>query len=229
MMFKLPELPYPYDALSPVLSETTLRTHHDKHHAKYVEVTNALLAESGGSATSLEDVVSQAWLRAARKLFNNAAQALNHAFYWECMGPAESAPSGALSSAIATTFDGVEDLRGKFIAEGAAHFGSGWVWLTLREGKLQILTTHDGDTVMRVPGLTPLLVCDLWEHAYYLDHRNDRGAYLAGWWDRLVDWRFVGRQFDAAAGRAAAWAFPRPVASERLSRQAPQTSAARSH
>ena len=229
MMFRLPELPYSYDALSPVLSEATLRTHHDKHHAKYIEVTNALLAESGGRATSLEDVVNQAWGRGARKLFNNAAQALNHAFYWECMSPDASAPEGALSAAIVTAFDGIGGLRAKFIAEGAAHFGSGWVWLTLRERKLQILTTHDGDTVMRVPGLTPLLVCDLWEHAYYLDHRNDRGAYLAGWWDRLVDWSFVGRQFDAAAGRAAAWAFPRPIASERLSRTSPQASAAGSH
>jgi superoxide dismutase, Fe-Mn family len=228
-MFRLPDLPYPYDALSPILSEATLRTHHDKHHAKYVEITNALVAEAGGQTTSLEDVVDKAWHRGARKLFNNAAQALNHAFYWECMAPAASAPSGALSSAIATAFDGIEDLRGKFIAEGAAHFGSGWVWLTVREGKLQILTTHDGDTVMRVPGLTPLLVCDLWEHAYYLDHRNDRGAYLAGWWDRLVDWPFVGQQFEAAAGRAAAWASPKPVASERLSRGSPQISAAGSH
>jgi Fe-Mn family superoxide dismutase len=211
-MFTLPELPYRYDALAPILSEATLRTHHDKHHAKYVEVTNALLAEAGSGAASLEEVVEKARRRGARKLFNNAAQALNHAFYWECMNPARTEPSAALSKAVASAFKGPEPLRRQFIEEGLDHFGSGWVWLTIREGRLQILATHDGDTVMRVAALTPLLVCDLWEHAYYLDHRNDRGAYLAGWWDRLVNWEFVSQQYEAAAGRAAAWAYPRPVA-----------------
>jgi Fe-Mn family superoxide dismutase len=210
-MFTLPDLPYGYDALQPILSDATLRTHHDKHHARYVEVTNSLLAEAGVSATSLEDVVDKASHRGDRKLFNNAAQALNHAFYWPCMSPDPGRPSEALATAIASTFDGLSGLRGKFIAEGLAHFGSGWVWLTVREGKLQILATHDGDTVMRVPGLTPLLVCDLWEHAYYLDHRNDRGAYLAGWWDRLADWSFASQQFEAAAGRADAWSYPKPI------------------
>jgi len=223
-MFTLPDLPYRYDALQPVLSDATLRTHHDKHHARYVEVTNSLLAEVGTGPSTLEDVVDKAWHRGARKLFNNAAQALNHAFYWESMGPDRAGPSQALAKAITSTFDGFSGLRGKFTAEGLSHFGSGWVWLTVREGKLQILTTHDGDTVMRIPGLTPLLVCDLWEHAYYLDHRNDRGAYLAGWWDRLANWSFASQQFEAAAGRTAAWSYPKPVANEAAPRAATASS-----
>ena len=227
-MFTLPDLPYRYDALQPVLSDATLRTHHDKHHARYVEVTNSLLAESGTTLTTLDDVVEKTWHRGARKLFNNAAQALNHAFYWQCMSPEPARPSEALAKAINSTFDGLSGLRGNFIAEGLGHFGSGWVWLTVREGKLQILATHDGDTVMRIPGLTPLLVCDLWEHAYYLDHRNDRGAYLAGWWDRLANWAFASQQFEAAAGRAAAWSYPKPLANEAPPKAASHSPAASS-
>jgi len=216
-MFTLPELPYRYDALRPVLSEATLRTHHAKHHRHYIEVTNALLARTGARTSSLEEVVEDAWRRSARKLFNNASQALNHAFYWECMAPGRTRPSPQLSQAMARAFGGLEDLRKRFVEEGLNHFGSGWIWLTIRQGKPQVMTTHDGDTAMRIPGLVPLLVCDLWEHAYYLDHRSDRAAYLAGWWDELVNWDFVSRQHEASVGMASAWTHPKSIASERLS------------
>ena len=205
-MIVLPKLPYGYDALEPVISETTMRTHHGKHHARYVDVTNTMLADTSTPGASLEQIVTKAWLRTAMKLFNNAAQALNHGFFWECMNPTASQPSGALLRALNETFDG--DARGKFIAEGLAHFGSGWVWLAANGDTLTILSTHDGDTVARMAGLTPLLVCDVWEHAYYLDHKNDRGAYLAGWWDRLANWSFAERQYEAALGRAAPWTYP---------------------
>ena len=211
-MILLPPLPYAYDALEPAISERTMRTHHDKHHARYVEVTNALVASVGNPGASLEEMVTKAWLRSARKLFNNAAQALNHGFFWECMTPDRSAPSGEFARALNLAFDG--DARAAFIAEGLGHFGSGWVWLVSNKGALTILSTHDADTVARMAGLTPLLVCDVWEHAYYLDHTSDRAAYLAGWWDKLANWAFAERQYEASVGRAAAWTYPALVEAE---------------
>ncbi|MBL8556191.1 MAG: superoxide dismutase [Phenylobacterium sp.] len=210
-MIVLPALPYAYDALQPVVSETTMRTHHDKHHARYVEVTNQMLADTPGEQGPLEQVVTRAWHRGARKLFNNAAQALNHGFFWDCMSPHLAPPSGDLAQALGRAFGG--DARAEFIAQGLGHFGSGWVWLTAERGVLSIVTTHDGDTVLRHEGVTPLLVCDLWEHAYYLDYRNDRGAYLSGWWDGAANWAFAQRQYEASLGRAEGWAYPAvPVA-----------------
>ena len=205
-MIVLPKLPYAYDALAPTISETTLRTHHDKHHARYVEVANALLAETAAEHAPLEHIVTKAWLRSARKLFNNAAQAFNHGFYWACMSPQGSAPIDEFARALDAAFDG--ELRARFIAEGLAHFGSGWIWLVSTQGVLTLLATHDGDSVIRMPGATPLLVCDVWEHAYYLDHKNDRAAYLNGWWDHLADWRFAQGQYEASLGRAQPWCYP---------------------
>jgi superoxide dismutase, Fe-Mn family len=212
-MIILPDLPYAYDALEPVISETTLRTHHDKHHARYVETANALLAPSRSGDAPLEQIVTNAWLREDKKLFNNAAQAFNHGIYWACMSPAPPAPSGEFAQVLEGAFDGA--LRGRFIAEGLAHFGSGWVWLVSARGTLSIATTHDGDSVVRMAGITPLLVCDLWEHAYYLDHKNNRSAYLEGWWDRLADWRFAQSQHQASLGRGQPWRYPAGEAFER--------------
>lgn len=205
-MIVLPALPYAYDALEPVISATTMRTHHDKHHARYVDVTNEMLADTLGAQHSLREVATRAWHRGARKLFNNAAQALNHGFFWDCMSPEISRPSGSLAQALGEVFGG--DVRGEFIAQGIGHFGSGWVWLTADRGVLAITTTHDGDTVLRQEGVTPLLVCDLWEHAYYLDYKNDRAAYLAAWWDGAVNWAFAERQYEASLDRAEPWSYP---------------------
>lgn len=207
-MIHLPHLPYAYDALAPHLSERTLRLHHGRHHARYVQVTNQLLAEAGWQAQTLEEVVVRAWSLSARKLFNNAAQALNHAFYWECMSPGRSRPSAQLARTLERRFGDLAKLREAFIAEGAGHFGSGWVWLYAQGGKVGLLSTHDGDSVARMDGLTPLLVCDVWEHAYYVDHQNDRAAYLVNWWDNLVNWSFVERQLEASEGRGPAWLYP---------------------
>lgn len=205
-MFTLPPLPYRHDALDPVISEQTLRLHHGKHHARYVETTNALLAARPGEFTSLEQVVAFANRAGDRKLFNNAGQAWNHAFFWSCMTPHESLPGGALLQAIRAAFGDVGALKAKFVQEGGGHFGSGWVWLVADSGGLRVTTTHDGDSALVHDG-TPLLVCDLWEHAYYLDHKNDRAGFLNAWWDRLVDWSFVERQFQAATGEGEAWRF----------------------
>jgi Fe-Mn family superoxide dismutase len=206
-MIRLPDLPYAYDALAPVLSEATLRTHHDKHHEKYVDVVNALTAKDDAEPRSLESLIRHAAPARDRKLFNNAAQAWNHGFFWACMTPGPSSPAGAVADAIRHMFGSLESLREAFLKEGADHFGSGWVWLAANDGRLSVFATHDADTAV-TRDLTPLLVCDLWEHAYYLDHRNDRGAYLAGWWDRLANWTFAEAQFAADAAGAPGWRYP---------------------
>lgn len=210
-MFELTPLPYAYDALEPVISAATLRVHHDKHHAKYVDTLNELLAKAGTSPESLEAVVRDAAGKAdARKLFNNAAQAWNHAFFWACMSPDASAPEAALADAIARDFGGIEALKAAFVKEGAEHFASGWVWLASDGSRLQVLSTHDADDLLTHRGLTPLLVCDLWEHAYYLDYKQDRKGFLEAWFDAMPDWSLAGRQLAAAADRGEAWKHPAP-------------------
>lgn len=205
-MFRLPPLPYPHDALAPTISETTMRTHHGKHHAKYIETTNSLLASRGEAPSSLEEAVRGAAKAGDRALFNNAGQAWNHAFFWCCMTPGQGRPQGSLLQAIEKDFGDLDKLKGSFVREGTGHFGSGWVWLMADGAALSIITTHDGDGALNHPGV-PLLVCDLWEHAYYLDHKNDRAGFLSAWWDNLVDWFFVAAQYDAARGRRPAWTF----------------------
>jgi Fe-Mn family superoxide dismutase len=210
-MFILPDLPYASGALAPVISEATLLTHHGKHHARYVESTNALLANGDASPATLEDVVRRA-ARGDTSLFNNAAQAWNHAFFWRCMRPGGAPVPDALAAAVALAFGDQAGLRSEFLAKGAAHFGSGWLWLVARGAVLSVISTHDAGSPLVDPGLTPLLVCDLWEHAYYLDHRNDRTGFLIAWWDQLVDWSFVGAQLDAAIADEAGWRYPEAVA-----------------
>ena len=208
-VFTLPPLPYAYDALTPVMSEQTLRTHHGKHHARYIEVTNSLLA--GQAPATLEAVVAAAEAAGDAKLFNNAAQALNHAFFWSCMSPQTTRPSGPLAEAIAAFPGGAEGLKERFLAEGAGHFGSGWVWLVSDRGALGIVSTHDAATTVGGEAV-PLLVCDVWEHAYYLDHKNDRAAFLKAWWDRAIDWDFASAQHRAAREGGALWSFERAQA-----------------
>ncbi len=206
-MFRLPDLPYDYAALAPVISEATLRTHHGKHHARYVQVTNELLEEANDHAGTLEAVIGAAARDGAHKLFNNAAQAWNHGFFWECMTPGGSQPSGPLVQAVAKAFGGLDQLKQAFTSEGAAHFGSGWVWLVADGDQLSVRSTHDAGTPIIASGLTPILVCDLWEHAYYLDHRNDRAGFLSAWWDLLVDWDFAAGQYAAATERQSGWRY----------------------
>ncbi|WP_334163753.1 superoxide dismutase [Phenylobacterium sp.] len=206
-MIPLPDLPYAHGALEPVISEATMRLHHGRHHARYVEVVNGLIAGDGHPATSLEALIRQAALAGERKLFNNAAQAWNHAFFWRCMTPESRPPVGGLAGAIVEQFGGLAELGEVFVGEGATHFGSGWVWLAAQDGRLQVLSTHDADTLV-TRDLIPLLVCDLWEHAYYLDHRQDRGGFLQAWWDRLPNWSFAQGQFDADRGEGVGWRHP---------------------
>jgi Fe-Mn family superoxide dismutase len=206
-MFTLPDLPYGYDALEPAMSSDTLHFHHDKHHKKYVDTVNQLVEKSGKHPASLEEVIEAAVKDGDKKLFNNAAQAWNHAFFWNCMTPKASKPQGDLLAAIERDFGGLDKLRDKFVADGEAQFGSGWAWLIEQDGKLSVVTTHDAHAPMATPGVKPLLVCDVWEHAYYLDHQNNRKAFLEAFFDRLANWSFAEQQLAAKQ----AWAYPVPV------------------
>ena len=206
-MFSLPELPYAYDALAPVISDRTLHFHHDKHHATYVKTTNELLAESGKPFGSLEEVVAQAHQAGETKLFNNSAQAWNHAFFWQCMSPNSKMPKSELKDAIDKAYGGLEGLKTTFVAEGAGHFASGWVWLAAdNSGGLKVMSTQDAANTLVEMKMTPLLVCDLWEHAYYLDYQNDRKAFLTKWFDALPNWAFAQQQF-ASRGNGGGWLF----------------------
>lgn len=211
-MFELPDLAYDHAALEPVISKATMHLHHDKHHKRYVDVTNQILEEKGQKPASLEDVVRETAGKAdAKKLFNNAAQSWNHAFFWVCMTPSKQAPSGDLAKAIDRDFGSLEKLKEEFVKAGVAHFGSGWVWLAAEGDTLKIIDTHDGEDLLPNKGLTPLIVCDLWEHAYYLDHKNDREAFLKAWFDALANWAFAADQYAAARGTGEAWRYPLPA------------------
>jgi superoxide dismutase, Fe-Mn family len=177
-MFILPKLSYDYSALEPTMSADTLHTHHDKHHKAYVEKTNELAQKAGLDGRALEDVVREAQRKGDAKLFHNAAQAWNHAFFWHCMTPKAGAATGALKTAIDQAFGGLDAFKDAFVEEGVNHFGSGWVWLAASSEGLKVVSTHDADDTLIKDGLFPLLVCDLWEHAYYLDYKNDRKAFL---------------------------------------------------
>ena len=210
-MFKLPDLPYAYDALEPVISDRTMHLHHDKHHATYVKTTNELLQKSGKTAASLEAVIADSAKASERKLFNNAAQAWNHGFFWMAMSAQRGQPDGALKAAIDRTFGDLAGLKTAFVTGGVDQFGSGWVWLVSdAEAGLRVLSTHDADDFVSLSKMTPLIVCDVWEHAYYLDHQNDRKAYLEAWFDALPNWTFAASQFAAATGQGEAWRFPAP-------------------
>jgi Fe-Mn family superoxide dismutase len=210
-VFELPPLPYDLRALEPVLSAETLDIHHGRHHARYVETLNRLLPQQNLSADTLEDVIRAAHRSDSRSVFNNAAQAWNHAFFWESMRPKASEPGGLLCGAITSSFGGADALAQRFVAKGTGHFGSGWVWLVATEDGLEVITTHDADTPIVAEGVTPLLACDVWEHAYYVDYRQDRASWLTIWWHKLANWHFAGCQYGARLGHGQAWRYPAPT------------------
>ena len=209
-MYVLPPLPYDPDALAPTISGDTLRTHHGKHHRRYVDAVNELL--NGDASRPLEDVVRDAGRDSPGKLYNNAAQAWNHAFFWSCMTPDRAPPSEDLLKVVGRAFDGLEGLRRRFVDEGANHFASGWAWLVARGGRLEVLSTHDAGSFDQLDAARPLLVCDVWEHAYYLDYKNDRQSFVEAWFDKVVDWRFVEAQLQAAQAGEPGWRYPPPAA-----------------
>jgi Fe-Mn family superoxide dismutase len=204
MPIELPNLPYAYEALEPVISRATLRTHHGKHHRGYVDKLNALALDTGLAGSTLEAIVQQSARRRAADpamtlLFNSAAQAWNHAFYWNSLRPKNaSGPQGALAALIRANFGNESKFAEAFKSAATGHFGSGWAWLVLNEGALKIVTTSNADTPI-VHGQAPLLVIDVWEHAYYLDYQERRAAYVADVVDHLLDWEFAERNFERSS------------------------------
>ncbi|GEQ96551.1 superoxide dismutase [Iodidimonas gelatinilytica] len=196
-MFELPKLPYAKDALEPHMSAQTLEFHHGKHHAKYVEVANDLIKGTDKEGQSLESLIVSSFGKDA-KLFNNAGQIFNHNEFWKCMSPnGGGAIPAALEAKIVEAFGSVDAFKEKFVAEGGAQFGSGWVWLVLKDGKLEIMKTANAESPL-VHGATPLLVADVWEHAYYLDYQNRRPDFLKTFIEKLVNWDYVAENLAKA-------------------------------
>jgi Fe-Mn family superoxide dismutase len=183
--FSLPPLPYAEDALAPVISAETLKLHHGKHHKKYVDTANQLLEKEPLRASSVEEVVRQA----KGKLFNNAAQAWNHDFYWKSLSPKRQRPSGALLHRLEKDFGSYEKFADAFSQAAIGQFASGWAWLVEKGGKLEVTTTGNADTPM-AHGVRCLLTVDVWEHAYYVDYRNERERYVSAILNCL-NWDFV--------------------------------------
>jgi len=204
MPFQLPDLPYRRDALQPAMSAETLDYHHGKHHKAYVDKVNAFLAERNAEEMRLIDVIRTAAERGDKPLFNNAAQLWNHSFFWQCLAPAEGQqPAGKLKELIEEGFGGTEALLKKLKDEAVGHFSNGWAWLVLNRDKLEVTSLHDADTPLVYDGMVPLLTLDLWEHAYYIDYRNERPRYAEEVLGRIVNWEFVARNLDGeGAGRA---------------------------
>ncbi len=187
MEHKLPALPYAKDALQPHISAETLEYHYGKHHATYVANLNKLIAGTEFANMTLEEIVK----KASGGIFNNAAQTWNHTFYWNSLAPnAGGEPSGPLADAIVKAFGSYAQFKEKFAATAVGTFGSGWAWLVKNaDGTLAIESTSNANTPLK-DGKKPLLTCDVWEHAYYIDYRNARPAYLEAFW-KLVNWKFA--------------------------------------
>ncbi|MES2489886.1 MAG: Fe-Mn family superoxide dismutase [Pseudomonadota bacterium] len=186
MALTLPELPYGRSDLEPHMSRETLDYHYAKHHKAYVDNGNKLIAGTEFENMDLDDLVK----KSSGKIFNNAAQVWNHNFFWNCLTPESKAPSKKLVTALIKQFGGVDDFKKQFTEVALATFGSGWAWLVLNaDGSLAITSTTGAGNPL-TDGQKPLLTCDVWEHAYYVDYRNARPTYLEHFW-ALVNWQFV--------------------------------------
>ena len=198
-----PPLPYAQDALAPHISADTLATHHGKHHKAYVDKVNAAIEGTDLADKSLEEIVHHAEGAGNKGLFNNAAQSWNHAFYWESLSPTKTAPAGDLAAAIDRDFGSLDDLKKKLKETAVNHFASGWAWMVAKDGKLSVTDTHDAGTELTA-GIKPLLVIDVWEHAYYIDRKNLRPAYVDAVVDELLNWDFAAENL----ARDGAWTYP---------------------
>ena len=188
MALTLPELPYAMDALEPQMSRETLEFHYGKHHKTYVDKANGLLPGTEFENMSLEDIIR----KSSGGIFNNVAQIWNHTFFWSCLTPGGSEPSEALQARLNEAFGSVDAFKEKFTTTAINTFGSGWAWLVkTADGKLDVVSTSNAGNPL-TDGHTPLLTCDVWEHAYYIDHRNARPKFLEAFWS-LVNWDFVER------------------------------------
>jgi Fe-Mn family superoxide dismutase len=185
---QLPPLPYAEDALAPVVSAETIQLHHGKHHRKYVDTANQLLEKEANGARTLEELVRTS----SGKLFNNAAQVWNHNFYWQSLSPRPSKPSGALRAQLERDFGSYEAFVDKLAAAANGQFGSGWAWLVQKDGKLEVMATPNAESPM-AKGLRCLLTIDVWEHAYYVDYRNQRDRYVQALIEQRLNWEFAER------------------------------------
>jgi superoxide dismutase, Fe-Mn family len=192
MTHTLPALPYPADALEPIISEKTIGFHYGKHHQAYVTKLNELIQGTEYENATLEQIIE----RADGGIFNNGAQVWNHTFYWNCLSPVGGGePGGKLMEAMEKKFGSFEKFKEEFANAAATQFGSGWAWLVKAlDGTLEIVKTPNAENPMR-QGYKPLLTCDVWEHAYYLDYQNRRPDYVKESW-KLVDWKKVAERFD---------------------------------
>lgn len=193
MAFELPALPYPNDALAPHISPETIEYHYGKHHQTYVTNLNNLVPGTEFENLSLEDIVK----KSSGGIFNNAAQVWNHTFYWNCLSPnGGGAPTGGLANAIDRTFGSFEQFKEEFTKCAVTTFGSGWAWLVKNaNGTLELVSTSNAGCPLTA-GQTPILTCDVWEHAYYVDYRNARPKYLEAFW-ALVNWEFASANYEA--------------------------------
>jgi len=196
MSLQLPELPFAKDALAPHMSADTFDYHHGKHHNAYVVKGNELLAEAGIDASDLVQLVRET-AKIGGALFNNVGQHYNHSFFWNSLSPeGGGAPTGEIAARIDADFGSFDEFKAQFVAGGVGQFGSGWVWLVERDGKLAIEKSANAETPLTT-GAKPLLVCDVWEHAYYLDFQNRRPDFLASFIDNLVNWDFANANLAA--------------------------------
>lgn len=197
--FTLPPLPYAYNALEPHMSQETLEYHHDKHHKAYVDKANTLIKDTDLVGKSLEEVVKHSY-KTNTELFNNAAQHYNHIHFWQLMqqdgGKMPTLPA-AFQTAIEKRFGNIENLKEKFISSANSHFGSGWVWLMLKNGELEILKAPNGENPL-IHDALPIIGIDVWEHSYYIDYRNVKADYTKVFWEKLLNWNYVIELFEKA-------------------------------
>ena len=198
MAYDLPDLPYDYEALQPYMSRETLEYHHDKHHKAYLDAMTPMIQGSKYESMSLEEVVKTSF-KDDPKLFNQVGQYYNHVHFWQWMAPngGGRAMPGEIEKAVESDLGGYDKMRADFIEAGKTQFGSGWAWIAVRDGKLEIMKTPNGENPL-VHGAHPILGCDVWEHSYYIDYRNARPKYLEAFVDNLVNWEHVAKMYGEA-------------------------------
>ena len=198
MALELPPLPYAYDALQPYMSKETLEYHHDKHHQAYVTNGNNLLKDSPLASKSVEEICKIAYAEKNAGLVNNVGQHYNHVHFWQWMkkGGGGNKLPGALEKLVAD-FGGFDKMRNDFIEAGKTQFGSGWAWLAIKDGRLVVMKTPNGENPL-MHGAKPILGVDVWEHSYYIDYRNLRPKYLEAFVDNLINWDHVNDLFSKA-------------------------------
>ena len=197
MNFVLPKLDYSNSALSPIMSEETLYLHHGKHHQTYITNLNNFIKDTDLVNSSLEDIIIKTSKDPSKVgTFNNASQHWNHILFWQCMKPSGGGKMpDKLEKKIVEDFESVDQFKKDFIQAGITQFGSGWAWLSIKDGKLVISKTANAANPL-IDGMKPILGCDVWEHSYYVDYRNRRPEYLNAFFDKLINWEFVSSQLD---------------------------------